>query len=127
LQNWGWSANTSDFIRGRTPAPATPLAVELRCVTPGYFQALSVPVLKGRAFTAQDDRGAPGVIVINETLARRYFDGDDPIGTETTRGTIVGVVGDVRQVNIDQPASPEIYYPVAQNWSQVSELGMTLV
>jgi predicted lysophospholipase L1 biosynthesis ABC-type transport system permease subunit len=67
------------------------------------------------------------VILINETLARRYFADEDPVGRETTRGTIVGVVGDVRQVNLDRSAHPDIYYPIAQNWSQVSELGMSLV
>jgi len=67
------------------------------------------------------------VILINETLARRYFGSADPIGTVMNRGTIVGVVGDVRQVHLDRPASPEIYFPIAQNWSQVSELGMTLI
>ena len=67
------------------------------------------------------------MILINEALAGRYFGSEDPIGKDTTRGLIVGVVGDVRQVHLDRPDSPEIYYPIAQNWSQVSELGMTLV
>ena len=49
------------------------------------------------------------------------------MGLPTTRGTIIGVVGDVRQVNLDRSARPEIYYPIAQNWSQVSDLGMSLV
>jgi len=55
------------------------------------------------------------------------FASRDPIGLPTTRGTIVGVVRDVRQVHLDRAAEPEIYTPVAQNWSQVAELGMTLV
>jgi predicted permease len=128
LQNWGWRANSSDFtVRGRAATPSTAYAVELRYVTPGYFHALGIPILKGRGFTEQDDRDAPPVILINDALARRHFGGEDPIGLDTTRGTIVGVVGDVRQVSLDQQASPEIYYPVAQNYSQVLELGMSLV
>lgn len=60
-------------------------------------------------------------------MARRYFGDDDPVGVEMSRGTIVGVIADVRQVHLDRSAAPEIYYPIAQNWSQVSELGMSLV
>jgi ABC-type antimicrobial peptide transport system permease subunit len=101
--------------------------IELRYVTPGYFQALGITVRRGRGFTDQDDRHAPPVIVINETLARKSFAGVDPIGLNTTRGTIVGVIGDVRQANLDRPSLPEVYYPIDQNWSQVSELGLTLV
>jgi putative ABC transport system permease protein len=125
LQNWGWEATSNDFVRGRAAPPV--FSIELRYVTPGYFETLRVPLIKGRGFTAQDNRDAPGVILINEALARRYFGNGDPVGTETTRGLIVGVVGDVRQVNLDRAASPEIYYPIAQNWSQVGELGMSLV
>jgi len=125
LQNWGWQATSNDFVRGRAAPPV--FSIELRYVTPGYFEALRIPLLKGREFTAQDNRDAQGVILINETLARQYFGNEDPIGKQTTRGLIVGVVGDVRQVNLDRAASPEIYYPVAQNWSQVGELGMSLL
>jgi predicted lysophospholipase L1 biosynthesis ABC-type transport system permease subunit len=67
------------------------------------------------------------VIVINQALARRVFQDDDPVGQSTTRGTVVGVVGDIRNVNLDQETLPEVYYPIAQNWSQLTELGMTLV
>jgi hypothetical protein len=67
------------------------------------------------------------VILINEALARRSFGEADPIGAVTTRGQIVGVVADVRQATLDRPAEPEIYYPIAQNWSQVPDLGMWLV
>jgi predicted permease len=127
LQNSGWTSNSSDFaVRGRPPvSPVFP--IQLRYVTPGYFDALGIPIERGRAFTVRDDRGAPGVILINRTLAHRVFGDEDPTGQATPRGTIVGVVADVRQAHLDQPPAPEIYYPVAQNWSQLSELGMTLV
>jgi putative ABC transport system permease protein len=127
LQSWGWSSNSSDFRRRGEPPPTATYPIELRYVTPGYFQALGIPIRRGRALEATDTRDAPRVILINEALARRAFGADDPIGRETTRGIVVGVVGDVRQVGLDQPAAPELYYPIAQNWSQVSELGLTLV
>jgi putative ABC transport system permease protein len=128
LQSSGWFANSSDLrVRGR-PVEETPLfTMELRYVTPGYFRALGIAILRGRGFTDQDNRGGPPVILVNEAFARKQFGGEDPIGKETNRGTIIGIVGDVRQVHLDRPASPEIYYPIAQNWSQVGELGMTLV
>ena len=127
LQSWGWTSNSIDFrVRGR-PARAEEFSIELRYVTPGYFAALGIPIRRGRGFTHADRAGALPVIVINETLARRAFPGEDPIGLLTTRGTIVGTIADVRTVNLDQPAMPEVYNPIAQNWSQVSDLGMTLV
>ena len=128
LQNWGWSANSTDFhVVGRSPLPAPPFSFDLRYVTPGYFEALGVPIRRGRGFLPSDTREAPPVIVVNETLARRVFQDDDPVGRPTTRGTIVGVAGDIRNANLDQETLPELYYPIAQNWSQLSELGMTLV
>jgi predicted permease len=127
LQNWGWTSNSSDFrVRGR-PAQTTVFPIELRYVTPGYFQALGIPVRKGRAFTERDTRDAPRVILINETLARRCFGDENPIDQVTTRGTVVGVVADIHQVHLDRSAAPEIYYPAAQNWSQTSDLGMSLI
>ncbi len=129
LQNWGWTANTIDFTRpGQQPIdPPPPFAMELRYVTPGYFAALGIPVVRGRGFTTFDGRDGPRVIVINQALAFRYFGRGDPLGAPTTRGTIVGIVGDVRQINLKEPAVPELYYPMAQNWSQLSDLGMSLV
>jgi putative ABC transport system permease protein len=127
LQSWGWFSNSSEFFeQGRPPVdPVFP--IELRFVTPGYFRALGIEVQRGRGFTDDDRPGTPMVIVINDALARRQFGSADPIGRRMNRGTIVGVVRDVRNVNPDRQTLPEIYYAVAQNWSQVSELGMTLV
>ena len=127
LQSWGWTANAQTFVvRGR-PQRTDEFPIELRFVTPGYFQAMGIPIRRGRGFTTADTPATPGVIIINEALARRAFPGEDPIGLVTTRGTIVGTIGDVRQAGLDQPSAPELYTPIAQNWSQVSDLGMTLV
>jgi predicted permease len=128
LQNWGWSANSIDFrVAGRPPRQGAPFTFDLRYVTPGYFEALGISIRRGRSLTSNDTRDAPPVIVINQTMARLVFQDVDPIGQTTTRGTVVGVVGDIRNVNLDQETLPEVYYPIAQNWSQLSELGMTLV
>jgi predicted permease len=129
LQNWGWSANSIDFnVRGRPPLATPPFTFDLRYVTPGYFDALGVRLLRGRGFTSNDSRDSQPVIIINTTFARRVFGSEaDPVGQATTRGTIVGVVADIKNANLDQETLPELYYPIAQNWSQLSELGMTLV
>jgi putative ABC transport system permease protein len=128
LQSWGWTGNSTDFrLRGQPPSPDPLFSMELRYVTPGYFQTLAIPIRRGRVFTAADNRDATPVIMINEALAQRQFGSDDPVGKETTRGTIIGIVADVRQQHLDRAAAPEVYYPIAQNWSQIGELGMSLV
>lgn len=126
LQSWGWTATIS--IAGRpAPSPAERPVVELRYITPRYFEALGIPIRTGRAFTVADTATAPRVIIINETLARRYFGNTDPVGQQTDRGTVVGVAGDVRQTGLDRAAVPDVYYPIAQNVSQIRDLGMTLI
>jgi len=123
LQNWGWEA---DFSVGGRPREGRPIA-GLRYVTPGYFSAMGIPVRRGRAFTEHDNGGSLRVIVVNEALARLYFAGEDPIGRDLDRGRIVGVVGDVRQSGVDRPATPEIFYPAAQNVTMASDIGMALI
>jgi putative ABC transport system permease protein len=128
LQNWGWSSNSTDFVvKGTPPRRDAPFSIELRYVTPGYFQALGIPIRAGRGIETSDTGSSPRVILVNETLARTYFGNANPVGVEMNRGRIVGIVGDVRQVKLDRPPVPEIYFPMAQNWSQVADLGMTLV
>jgi predicted permease len=123
LQNWGWFGGFTISGRSVQGRPSS----ELRYVTPGYFEALGIPLVRGRSFTAADEAGAPRVILINEALARRYFPNEDPVGIELDRGTIVGVTGDVRQATLDQAAEPVIFYPAAQNVAMTSDVGMTLV
>jgi predicted permease len=122
LQNWGWNA---DFrIRGQAMA-GRPIA-GLRYVTPGYFRAMGIRVVRGREFTDDDDEAAPRVIVVNEALVRRYLPDRDPVGVDLDRGTIVGVIRDIRQAGLDRPAEPEIFYPAAQNVTMASDIGMSL-
>jgi putative ABC transport system permease protein len=102
---------TAEFtVAGQSPpANGHGTAVRIREASPGYFRALGIPFRAGRMFT----EGEPGIIV-NETLVRRHFPaGVDPIGRVLSRGTIIGVVGDVRQ-RLRLPPEPEIYSPLAR-------------
>jgi predicted permease len=93
-------------------------------VTPGTLKALGIPLVRGREFNAGDTAGAPKVAMINETLARREFGTQDPIGRTIIAGydqegpmTIVGVIGDVRQRSPALPPSAEILMPYEQHVS----------
>jgi len=97
-------------------------------VTPGFFSTLGIPLVKGRDFTADDHAQAPRVVIISESMARRYWPNEDPIGKrlrEDSRGTstpnswlsIVGVVGEVKYRGLPQNpnADPDVYYPLPQS------------
>jgi putative ABC transport system permease protein len=95
-------------------------------VSPGYFPAMSISILRGRDFTEQDRRDMPLVAVINETLARQYFPGRDPVGQRFHWGdsdlfTIVGIVGDVHISALDRDPPPMIYNSMFQVQSGASE------
>jgi predicted permease len=124
LQNSGWMAGFD--IRGRPPSTGERLVADLRYVTQGYFRAAGIPLVRGRGFGPGDTAEAPRVVLVNQALARRYFPGDDPVGRELDRGTIIGVVGDVRSAELGRPAEPELYYTIDQNIA-TSDAGMSLV
>jgi putative ABC transport system permease protein len=121
LQNSGWEAGFT--IVGRPGV----LQTELRFVTPGYFRAMGIPLRRGREFSPRDTRESLLAILVNETFARQYLPEDDPIGRATSRGVIVGVVGDVRQSSLGKPPVPEIYHAITQNFAQMRRHGSTLV
>jgi predicted permease len=86
-------------------------------VTPNYFSAMRIPVIAGRLFAA-DEKPAAQTIIINQSFARKYFSGRNPIGGRVSRrndhtrwNTVVGVIGDVRQTSLEEPAEPQIYNP----------------
>ena len=88
-----------------------------RVMTPGYLQTMGIPLLQGRAFTDTDRAGGAQVAMINQTFARQFFKGKDPVGEELNLGTenkpawwqIVGVIGDVKSFGQDQPTHADIY------------------
>jgi predicted permease len=85
-----------------------------------FFAAAGVPLREGRIFSDRDRRGAPPVAIINETLAKVYWPGDDPIGKRFRFRqsepwiTVVGVTGDMRRQGIDQPVAPQVFLPHRQ-------------
>ncbi|HUF26522.1 MAG TPA: ABC transporter permease [Gemmatimonadaceae bacterium] len=97
--------------------------VPLDAVTPGYFTTMGIPLRAGRFFTAADDGEAPRVVIINETMARRFWPNEDPIGKRFRYGgeegnapwmEIVGVVGDMRRTGYEAPVRYETFQPHAQ-------------
>ena len=131
----------ANFYRDDRPVPAPgqlPNAMKA-AATPGYFRAMGIPLLRGRLFTASDGhmppfkrdiasliayvQSAEFVAVINETMARRFWPGEDAIGKSFRFGPpslkggrvrIVGVVGDARQSGLDQPVMPQYFFPADQ-------------
>jgi putative ABC transport system permease protein len=88
-----------------------------------YFRAQGIPVIRGRDFTPADRDGAPLVVIVNRTLAEHYWPGQDPIGKRLHRGpaeadlpwlTVVGEIGDVKQLAADVPTEEQFYVPSAQ-------------
>jgi putative ABC transport system permease protein len=117
------TASTRFTIVGRpAPAPGQWTSADIRVVEPGYFAATGIPMLRGRAPTGADQASAPPIVLINETMARRYWPGADPIGQRLQVGwshpeakpEIVGVVGNVRLGTLDADFRPMIYYVHAQ-------------
>lgn len=112
-------------IEGRpSPGPGRSPIAQFFTVSPHFLDTLQVPLLKGRSFTEADRADAPGVVIINETVARRFFPDEDPIGKRLKLGnpesrspwlTIVGVVEDVKYSGLDAETEAGLYVPFAQN------------
>jgi putative ABC transport system permease protein len=87
-------------------------------VAPDYFHTMEIPLAHGREFTPQDRFGAEGVLMINETLAERYWPGEDPIGKRIAFGgdplSIIGVARDSKYHQLDDAGVPFVYFPVMQ-------------
>jgi putative ABC transport system permease protein len=104
------------------PEPGEFRIAEFRSITPGYFEAMGMPLLSGQGFSNLDGPDGQSVAVINETLASRHWDGGDPIGRRISGGvqgdqgphTVVGIVSDVRFFGVDVPPEPMVYRPNAQ-------------
>jgi putative ABC transport system permease protein len=125
---------TRFFIEGRPRPPAAQEPTTYVCVSDAnYFRAMQIPLRRGRLFTEQEATAAHRVVLINEALARKYFPNEEPIGKQLTiqfrlpsqnpPSEIIGIVGDVKQINPESPAGPAVYWPHSEWISPV----MTLV
>jgi putative ABC transport system permease protein len=111
-------------VEGRAePPPGQELIVATRVISPKYFETMSIPLLRGRQFGAEDTEKSPGVVVINETMARRYWPGEDPVGKRLSPGRpespsdwmqIIGVVKDVRQFDLIADPKTQMYLSYEQ-------------
>jgi putative ABC transport system permease protein len=122
------NGSTLSFVpldRAEPPKGEEPLA-QRNSADAFYFITMQIPLLSGRVFTEQDQAGTPSVVVINQTMARRYWPEEDPIGKRirvvdtgltdsNAKATIVGVVGDVKHGSLDEPSTSQIYLAFAQN------------
>jgi predicted permease len=117
-RSWGIAAKGQVYTRGNYPDGF------VRIVSSGYFQAMGIPLRAGRDFTPRDSADAAKVIIINETLARFLWPGEDPIGkamrTDDPERTVVGVVGDVRHLALEQKSGSEFYLPILQTQDYAS-------
>ncbi|MGA8409697.1 MAG: ABC transporter permease [Candidatus Acidiferrales bacterium] len=118
------TVNLGFEIVGDPPLPpGTAITADFTSVSPDYFRVMSIPLLRGRVFNEHDSTATPRVTVISETLARRYFPNQDPMGKELNFGfppdgnaprEIVGIVGDVRDDSLSEAPGPMMYVPFAQ-------------
>jgi putative ABC transport system permease protein len=119
----GASMNFKFSVDGQVAkVSAEKIPAQYRAISPDYFRTMGVPLLTGREFTDRDESNAPGVVVINETLARRAFPEGDALGKhititygKPTSREIVGIVGDVKHLRLNEDAKPEMYVPYSQN------------
>jgi len=109
------------------PANGEEPRADIRTATPGYFETMKIALRTGRFIDSRDRQGAPGTVVINETMARRYFAGENPLGKIVRnphgKGEVIGVVGDVKHYGLDSEARAELFMPA---WQQPLN-GMALI
>lgn len=104
-----------------TPGERSPRG-DWQIVTPGYFETLGISIREGRSLSERDIAGAPPVLIVNQTLAEKYWPDSSPVGIRARLGgnddnpyaTIIGVVADIRHEGLNREAVPEIYIPHAQ-------------
>jgi predicted permease len=111
----GRGNDTSGEIEGYQPARDEEIVLGYDRVSPGYFRTLGMPLIAGRVFTDEDDANHPPVVIVNETMARRYWKNGDAVGRRINTGewaTVIGVVGDVAYTTVNASPSSFVYFPV---------------
>jgi putative ABC transport system permease protein len=123
----GLRFNISFKVEGRPEAaPGQEPTMEVRVTTPAYFRTLGVPLERGRFFTNADTAEAPRVVILSQAAVKKYFRDEDPIGKrielgwgrgkdqKRAGGEVVGIVGDVKELGLDEEFPAEIYLPMRQ-------------
>jgi predicted permease len=130
LRQWGFSNDVTPVDRAADAPTGGFMQAGWRSVTPGFFRAMGIPLLQGRAFTTTDGTGGEQPVVITRGMATHLWPGEDPLGkrlywggTEGAPHTVVGVVGDIRDVQLDAEPTPIMFLP----YEAVPMPGMTLV
>ncbi|MGH9159238.1 MAG: ABC transporter permease [Vicinamibacteraceae bacterium] len=130
LRQWGFSNDVTPEERAASAPPSGFMQAGWRSVTPGFFDAMGIPLRRGRVFTADDRAEGLPVVVISETLAQRLWPHTDAVGKRLFWGgvsgsprLVVGVVGDIRDLQLDAEPPPVMFLP----YDQVPVPGMTLV
>jgi putative ABC transport system permease protein len=99
--------------------------ISIRGVTPEYHQALRIPLKAGRLFEATDRKDGANVVILNESAAKKYFPGENPVGRSVGMNedrTVVGIVGDVHQFSLETEPRAEAYVPIAQQRTPFGDL-----
>jgi len=113
--DWGVS------IPGYTPSPNENMSINVGIVAPGYFEAIGTPILKGRAFTDQDDSSATRAIIVNQRFVDRFWPHQDPIGRTVKAGdkehTVIGVTPTGKYNRLGEDPTAFMYLAHAQHWS----------
>jgi putative ABC transport system permease protein len=126
---WGWPF----AIEGRPkPRPGESPSGVYRMVTPGYFETMRLPLIRGRDITEADNANAPGVVIINERAAKEYWPGEDPIGRRVTFDdeganrvwlTVIGIAKDAKEDEWTGTPFPEVYLAAFQNHDFLGDSG----
>ncbi|HEV7522011.1 MAG TPA: ABC transporter permease [Candidatus Angelobacter sp.] len=120
----GNNAMVTFQIEGHPVAKSEEPAADIEIASPGFFSTLNIPLLRGRDFSERDDSKSPGVVVVNEAFAHKYFPNDDAVGKHITPGAansgkppvreIIAVVGNVKNRSLDAEVVPVYYIPSTQ-------------
>jgi len=124
---WSGGATWDHEIEGYAPRPDEPMGMVYEVVAPRYFQTMRIPLAEGREFSEADHAQSAPVAIVNETMARRYWPGQSPMGKRLRGGggkwsAIIGVARDVNHLGARAPARPFMYYPLAQDYSSQATL-----
>jgi putative ABC transport system permease protein len=112
--NWG----NSYEVEGQPAPPGVQLDAQIRPISPSYFATMQIPLKQGRDFTDRDNERAPGVTIVNEVFAKRFWPNESPLGKRIRYGkdwlSIVGVCGSIKHNSLDVAPDAEIYVPYPQ-------------